>query len=154
MVNYDLRLWPDEILKKKCAPVKDFSKLEKIIPLFYESMLENSAIGIAAPQLGISERFFIAKIDGNPKVFVNPEIEDSSGFIRYSEGCLSLPGLNVLTLRRDYIHVKFYDEYNKLKSKILSGKDSVVFQHELDHLNGEMMFQQEDNYYSTGLKKI
>ena len=69
--------------------------------------------------------------------------------IPYVEGCLSFPQLNLLTLRKKHIQIEYVNKFNEVYSRTLSGKNAVVFQHELDHLNGIMMFQQYMSYCSS-----
>lgn len=119
-----------------------------------ESMPE--AMAIAAPQVGIPLRFFVAR--RNPSemmVVVNPEIVDilpdkyfidpeGNPILRERsewEGCLSLPGREFLVSRHVAIKVKFETERGIQKSFIVSNYDAMIFQHEMDHLDGILIDQ-------------
>lgn len=97
-------------------------------------------IGLAANQMGINKRVFIAMIDGNWECFVNPEIiKTSKTTTEYEEGCLSLPGKLFKTKRYDWIKVKSLGK----KTKKYKDFNAIVIQHEVDHLNGKLCNQGE-----------
>jgi len=140
MTNYYLRKWSDPVLRQKCEKVEDFSKLGNLVNSMLEIMNNHEGIGIAAPQIGDTRQVLIAKVNSKYQVFVNPEIKKARGFIPYLEGCLSFPGLTVPTLRKYSIDVEYQNTTGKKLSQKFSGVDSIVMQHEIDHLNGKLMF--------------
>ena len=96
-----------------------------------------TAVGLAAPQVNSTLRIFAMNIMGRVIVVINPSVKKKRGTQKYDEGCLSIPGLNGLVPDRDdIIDVEFYDESFNHKKMRLRGFEAVVFQHELDHLNG------------------
>lgn len=100
-------------------------------------MFENNGIGLAAPQIGISKRILVM---GNPQlsfICINPEIIAEQGQVKDMEGCLSFPGLWLHVTRSETIKVKYQDILGREHEKELSGIQARVFQHELDHLNGQ-----------------
>lgn len=97
---------------------------------------ENGGTGLAAPQIGLMERFFVATIKGRWGVYFNPQVVvfDNAN-IEIEEGCLSYPGLTVRLERSPKITVRYYSG-PKPVTETLKGLDAVIFQHEVDHLDG------------------
>lgn len=110
---------------------------------------EPNGAAVAAPQLGILKKVFVTKGENNKFfIYINPIIlEKSEPFIFKDEGCLSFPNQKVDTIR--YKHIKVKCE-NELKEIDLLDFDSVCFQHENDHLNGILMF---DNLISEAYEE-
>tara|TARA_Y100000389_G_C17419692_1_gene495956 strand:+ start:855 stop:1424 length:570 start_codon:yes stop_codon:yes gene_type:complete len=105
------------------------------------SKIKNGA-GLAAPQIGFNARVFITRNyrDDKPEqflTFINPEIKTKSREqVMVPDGCLSIPNVQSKTVRYSYINVSYLDEnFNNVEEE-LEGFQSVVFQHELDHLDG------------------
>ncbi len=103
-------------------------------------------VGIAAPQIGVSERMFILR-EGkeNYEVYINPTIVLASetlttGFTRkgdtFLEGCLSIPNIYGVVIRPDSVEVEYMDLKGKKHRRKMKEPFSRYFQHELDHLNG------------------
>jgi len=107
----------------------------------YAIMKSNNGIGIAAPQVGVAKRFFWF----NDELAINPVIlYKSDKLLKTQEGCLSLPGELWSAIRHFVIIVKYQTylgKFNKdsfITTKLI-GMDSIVFQHEFDHLEGIMI---------------
>lgn len=102
---------------------------------FYAEKYEG--IGIASNQINLNERAFLS----NNKVYFNPKVIEHYGEKDYpfSEGCLSFPGININTFRHQKIKVSYISEEGEEKTEILENLDAVVFQHELDHIDGILM---------------
>lgn len=100
--------------------------------------LDRNAVGIAAPQLGYTHNMFVARLSGEPTVFINPKWN----FVTLAntpstEECLSLPGVKRRVLRARIFGMRALDQYGNefcYISKTL--KEAALLQHELDHLNG------------------
>jgi len=93
--------------------------------------------GLAANQVGIEEKIFVADIGEGPFAVINPEIiRVSEKKTVLEEGCLSLPGIHVKVKRPADIRVRYLSERNELIEAELTGIPAKVFQHEIDHLNG------------------
>lgn len=129
-------------IKELCRPCKTVS-LEKgliIASHLLEEIVEHDALGLAANQIGYNARVFLAL---NPKtsmfnVYINPILVSKSEKMIFQEGCISFPGENVETVRYNQIVVKdFIDD----KERTLTGLEAIIFQHELDHLDGITMFE-------------
>jgi peptide deformylase len=97
---------------------------------------ENKALGLAMPQIGISKRGFVAWIKGEARIIINPRILSPKGTVRGTEACLSLPNQKGAVARYKRLKAVFTDETGKRRALDLKGLDAVVFQHELDHLDG------------------
>ena len=113
-----------------------------------------SGVGIAAPQIGISERFFAIYFeDENGKMYeyglVNPKIISSSvkkAYLKTGEGCLSVPvDVKGYVYRYYKITLKGYDVVSDREVTLkLSGYPAIVFQHEYDHLDGILYYEKID----------
>ena len=112
---------------------------------------ENEGVGIAAPQVGISKQLIaVQRIDkeGEPfEFYVNPKIVSFSGDKKTGgEGCLSVPGMKGLVDRYQEIVIEYNDiEDFKIKSDTVEGFTAVIFQHEIDHLNGILYIDKANN---------
>jgi len=128
----------------------EIAGLEKL--LLDEVKNHKDAAGLAAIQLGVPKRLFIAFDDVASKwvLWVNPQIEQyEDEKIEVVEGCLSFPLQHVLTKRHKQILVsaQSLENWPERERFALNGMDSVIFQHELDHLNGKLMFDRGTRYF-------
>lgn len=128
----------NEILRKKAEPVADFDKkLQKLAKDMEMAVNKANGVGLAAPQVGISKRIFLAKINNRFIVMVNPEITSFSfDTIVMEEGCLSLPDRWGMVRRPREVIIKFQDLSGKEMKLELEGLEARIVQHELDHLDG------------------
>ena len=138
---------PDPVLRRKARPVSDFGPaLQTLVDDMVETMRLAPGVGLAAPQVGISDRLIVVEYPENdeqedsPKklyVVVNPEITDMSQETESGiEGCLSLPGLLGEVDRSLAVTVKGRTRRNqpiKIKAR---GWLARIFQHEIDHIEG------------------
>ena len=139
MAIRNMRINGDDILRKKCKKVETIDKrLLTLIKDMTETMYDADGVGIAAPQVGILKRLFVIDVyDGEgPRVFINPEILETSGEQNGEEGCLSVPGVSEEVRRPNYVKVKATNE--KGEEFILEGEELLAraICHENDHLNG------------------
>jgi peptide deformylase len=111
---------------------------QKLVEEMFEIMTANNGIGLAAPQVGISARFFVmASTQYGNLVCYNPEIaEQSEELAGGIEGCLSFPDLQLPVKRATVITGKFEDINGNVVSMKFEGIDARCFLHELDHLDG------------------
>jgi len=132
----------DPILRQKTQPVKEIDgELKETIEKMAELMYEVRGLGLAANQVGISQKFFIMDIaqkEGTPKleVYINPEILSAEGETEYEEGCLSIPGYYAKVNRYKNLYIKAYDIEGNPFERELTGLHAIAFQHEFDHLEG------------------
>lgn len=134
-----LVLLGDEHLTKISKPVAAFdANLAATITEMFVLMERADGIGLAAPQVGINERFFVVKIDdGIERIFINPEIiQTSQSMCTMEEGCLSVPKFYAPVTRAEKITVQYVDQAGKPCILEADGLLARVIQHENDHLNG------------------
>ena len=99
-------------------------------------------LGLAAPQLGLSQRLLVYRIghDAPLIALVNPEVEWSSEEDEtMEEGCLSIPGVTVDVDRPVHVRVRALDEEGEERRIEASGLEARVIQHEIDHLDGKLI---------------
>lgn len=137
-----IREWPDDILKKKCKPVKEMTpRLKELVQDMIETMHEANGVGLAAPQVGILKRIFVVDVSeagDAPYVCVNPEIFETEGEQFDYEGCLSLPGYSGKVRRAAKVRLRAFDENMEPFEVEAEGLLARAFQHEHDHLEGIM----------------
>ncbi len=132
---------PDPVLRKKAKKVSSFDKgLKKLIADMFETMHDAHGAGLAAPQIGISQRVIVLCIHENDSsleiAIVNPEVVKRKGERVCNEGCLSIPGYVAEVKRSEEVKVKGFDANGKqirIKGQGLLGQ---ALEHEIDHLNG------------------
>jgi peptide deformylase len=90
--------------------------------------------------VGVSKRFFVYDVGEGPSTLINPRIVESDGEWVYDEGCLSIPGLYIEIMRPKTIHIVGYDLDGNEVSLEADELLSRAFQHEMDHLDGVLMF--------------
>ena len=136
------------VLRQKAAPVTgrmlrtdDYAVLRRRMLATVQDP-QNSGVGIAAPQVGILRRMIaVQRFDreGEPfEFYVNPRIvRYAGGTVRSPEGCLSIPGRIDTAVRRERVVLRYRDgQSGKRRRESVSGFTAVVFQHEIDHLDG------------------
>lgn len=126
------------VLREKAEEVPSNMDLNSFIDEMFDLMYKSAGIGLAAPQVGESLRFFITDFDGqSPMVFINPRIIERKGEkTAMDEGCLSFPGLGGQVIRPSQVIVEAENRERrpfKLEASELLAK---VIQHEYDHING------------------
>ena len=141
---------PEPVLRRKARAVTKFDKgLQTVIEDMLETMRQAPGVGLAAPQIGLSERIIVVEYfereedeeqeDAPKKVWavLNPEIVKSSEEkVMGVEGCLSIPGLVGEVERHAAIQVKGLNRHGKPLKIKAEGWLARIFQHEIDHLNG------------------
>lgn len=151
-------LYGSPVLRQKAAPIDlNDPTLPQLIEDLWDTMYNAEGVGLAAPQIGISKQAFVmdAKALQEPEeppfrgVFLNPQIlHTTPTCVPHEEGCLSLPGLRERIYRPAAITVRYYDEAGQLQEKTLTGIVARIFQHEYDHLLGQLFID-----YLSPLKK-
>ncbi len=164
---YKVRYYGDPVLRRRAKPVTAFDdKLAALAKDMLETMYDASGVGLAAPQIGLSERVFVAlelaeqeaeeELEGEvmtssekrekwgvraEHVMVNPKIIARNGVQYGTDGCLSLPGIFVEDMKRDQsVRVRYQDVSGKKHERDAEGHFAHVIQHELDHLDGVLFF--------------
>jgi peptide deformylase len=131
----------NKILRRKSKRV---SKIDDTIKTLCSSlvstMILNNGVGLAAPQCGILKQIIVALIEGEPKVFINPEIISKSDIlVSGEEGCLSIPETFIEKKRPQKITVKYRNIKGFPCLETYEGFSARVLQHEIDHLLGILM---------------
>lgn len=138
-----IRRYGDPVLKARALPVTTFDEaLLKQIDTMGQLMDDSIGIGLAAPQVGITQRLFVYRLEpGTPlQVIVNPEVEWSSRDKEWGEeGCLSIPDVHVEVERHLHLRVRAQDAYGEPILVEASGLEARVIQHESDHLDGVLI---------------
>lgn len=138
-----VRRYGDPVLKSRATPVDRFdSALRDQVVRMGRLMHDALGVGLAAPQLGISQRLLVYRVgpDAPLVVLANPELEWTSREEEVmEEGCLSIPGVAVDVERPVYIRVRARDEVGAPRLVEASGLEARVIQHELDHLDGVLI---------------
>ncbi len=137
------------VLREVAAPVARFgtSELRGLVRDMDDTMRALNGAGIAAPQIGVSQRVVIFEVQSNPRyphaepvpytVLVNPELEPIGDAKEDGwEGCLSVPGLRGLVPRFQRLRYRGYDPDGRPIDRAVSGFHARVVQHEVDHLDG------------------
>ncbi len=141
MASYPIRVFGDPVLKSPAAEVTDLDgRFVKLVDAMFTTMYDAPGVGLAAPQVGVPQRFFVYDVGDGPEVLINPHIVESEGEWSYEEGCLSIPGLAFEIVRPKLVTVQAHDvEGNEV---IVQGDELLgrVMQHEIDHLDGVLMF--------------
>ena len=151
---YPIVKYGDPVLEKVAAPVAAFDEhLKKLVEDMFESMYAAHGVGLAAPQIGISQRIAVVDItfkeDENAKlVLINPEVIHTEGKQTQNEGCLSLPEFREPVARARRATVRAQDVQGRFFET--TGEDLLAraFQHEIDHLNGRLYI-----HHISGLKR-
>ena len=100
MATYPIRVFGDPVLKRPARAVTDIDgTFAKLVDTMFATMYDAPGVGLAAPQVGIQQRFFVYDVGDDPQVIVNPEIVEATGEWTYEEGCLSIPGMNFEIVR-------------------------------------------------------
>ena len=144
----------EEVLRKKAVPVKTEEINDSLRETFnemFETMLAADGVGLAAPQIGDSRRYFVIISDDDVRrVFVNPQIVSTSNDLcDYEEGCLSLPGFNENIKRPSKVTVQALNENGKPFTINAEGLLARIIQHEYDHLEGIVYIDRGDPNFAA-----
>ncbi|CAB5066713.1 MAG: peptide deformylase [Actinobacteria bacterium] len=141
-MGYEIRTYGDPVLKSQSLAIENIDdKLVRLTDAMFDIMYEAPGIGLAAPQIGVQKQLFVYDIGDGADVLINPVVVESSGEWVYEEGCLSIPGLYVEMVRPKEILLKGINIDGEEVSVEADELLSRLFQHELDHLNGVLMFE-------------
>ena len=136
----------DSVLRKKCLKVENIdAALVALADNMIETMYSASGLGLAANQVGVSSDLFVIDVGienekRDPVIIINPVITASDDEIMGEEGCLSIPEVFAEVKRSQRVEVKGYDlRGNELRYEA-EGFLARAFQHEMDHLNGVLFW--------------
>ncbi|MBT5236839.1 peptide deformylase [Candidatus Peregrinibacteria bacterium] len=130
-----------EVLRTKAATVLQVTKeILKLIKNMEETVKKAEGLGLAAPQIGQSVRVCLVMLHGKMTPMINPEITwRSEEATVMTEGCLSLPKIEVEVTRPVEVIVKYTNKKGQEQERRLHDLDAKVMQHEFDHLNGVLI---------------
>jgi len=155
MAVREIRIYPDAVLKQLAKPVPGVDdEVRRLMDDMVETMHESNGIGLAAPQVGVSQRVIVVDVshtseDAPPPVaLANPEVVAAEGEVEFEEGCLSLPGFLTKVKRSSEITVKALDRDGKAVTIEAGGIFAIALQHEMDHLDGTLILDR-----ASGLKR-
>ncbi len=138
--SLELVCYPDPRLREVCTPVENVDgTMAAVIERMAEIMFVSRGIGLAAPQVGITARFFIASpaFDRDElEVYINPRIVSRDGAATGEEGCLSFPDIFADIRRADRVAVEAVDLDGRSFSRTVEDLGARVVQHEYDHIEG------------------
>ena len=143
MIRPILRYGADT-LHRPAAPVAGITpEIQQLIDDMIKTMYAAPGVGLAAPQIGVPLRIFVADVSvgRDPEalhVFVNPEFVERDGMQLEEEGCLSVPGFNATVVRPMYAVIKALDRQGQPFQHEGTGLLARAFQHEMDHLDGTL----------------
>jgi len=136
----DIRVLGDPVLRKPTKRVTEVTdELRKLIADMFETMYVAEGIGLAAPQVGRTERLAVVDVEGRKFVLINPEVVAAEGDKdKAEEGCLSIPDIYGDVERPFTVTIRAIDEngqeYEVTGTELLGR----CFQHEIDHLDGKL----------------
>ncbi len=155
MAPLRIRVYGDPVLRRVAEEVTDVDgAMADLCQQMFTAMYEAPGIGLAAPQVGVSQRFFVYDFGDGPSVLVNPEITESDGEWTYNEGCLSVPELSWEIVRPRSIHLKAYDLGGNEVSLEAEDLEARLFQHEMDHLEGKILLDYLDEDQRREAKRV
>ena len=137
----EIVIYPDPVLRKKAKEVKRIDDgVARLAAEMAETMYAAPGIGLAAPQVGVSERVILVDVTGPERkeliTLVNPVIVEKEGRVIFEEGCLSLPEVREKVERAARVLVRGYDLDEREREIEAEGLLAIALQHEIDHLNG------------------
>jgi peptide deformylase len=135
----DIRVLGDPVLRKETEIVSEITpEIRTLISEMFDTMYAAEGIGLAAPQVGRTERITVMDVEGQKFAFINPEIIEREGSIRGEEGCLSIPEIFGDVTRYSRVIVRALDEHGKEVE--VEGTELLArcMQHEIDHLDGKL----------------
>lgn len=143
---------PDPVLETECKIVNTFDKnLKKLVQDMFDTMYDAEGVGLAAPQIGISEQIAVVDV-GDEKgqiVLINPVVKKTSGSQTGPEGCLSFPGLFGEVERPFEVTVSAQDENGKEYTIKANDFLARAILHEIDHLHGILFTSKVIAYYEN-----
>jgi peptide deformylase len=142
--------YPNKLLKQKSQDVEVFDvKIHTLLDDMYETMVAKNGIGLAAIQIAQKLNILIINLPNEDDKqrkedvveIINPKIIEKRGSTLYTEGCLSVPEYYEDVERAEWIKVEYQTRDGKLISCEYDGLMAIAFQHECDHLHGELFIE-------------
>ena len=139
----------DPVLRQKAQPVPKVTKrIVKLLQDMEETMYAADGVGLAAPQVGVSERLIVVDVGDGPIHLVNPVLVAAEGSVVDVEGCLSIPGVVGYVERAQKVVVDGLDMKGRPRRVEAEDWLARALQHEIDHLDGILFIDK-----ATGITK-
>lgn len=143
--NLTIIHYPDPRLRRACEPVPAVTDdVRALAARMLELMHAARGVGLAAPQVGRTERLFVSNTigetdRGSDRVFINPTLSELAGIVENVEGCLSIPDVEVTMRRAKTLVIDALDLDGRPVRLAVDGLAARCYQHELDHLDGRLI---------------
>jgi peptide deformylase len=137
----EIRVIGDPVLRERAREVVEFDRsLRKLAKRMIRVMRDAPGVGLAAPQVGVLQRLLVYDVDDEPRVLVNPVLDELSEETEETdEGCLSVPGVTMPVSRPARVRVRGFDASGEAVDFRAEGLEARVIQHENDHLDGVLI---------------
>ena len=161
--------YPDDVLKRIAKPVRTIDgKLVAFLDEMAKTMYTAPGVGLAAPQVGLSERAIVLDCDSAEERaegrgrgllrLINPEVVEAEGAITWEEGCLSVVDFTAEVKRAAHVLVRAFTPDEKELRIEAEGLLAVALQHEIDHLDGKLFIDRisrlKRDFYKRKVKKM
>jgi peptide deformylase len=147
----DIRTNPDPVLRETATPITDFdqTKLQSLMRRMAEVMIQRKGVGIAAPQIGVSQRVIGFRHEDQIVMVCNPVIVAVSEEMQFmDEGCLSCPDETVAIRRHVGVAITGQSVDGEESLIKVTGFSARIIQHEIDHLNGKLILDHAFDFSS------
>ena len=135
--------YPDPRLREASTPVDEVDEsVRRLIEKMFELMFEAAGVGLAAAQVGITARLFVASPSfdqADRQVYINPQIIAAEGSQESDEGCLSFPGIICKVKRPNVATIRATNLDGEVFEQAVNGLAARILLHELDHLDGRLL---------------
>jgi peptide deformylase len=139
----------DPVLRQKAKEIARITKKQRmLVKDMLETMYNANGVGLAAPQVGISDRLVVIDVGEGPLVLFNPQITLCEGENKDVEGCLSIPGRNEYITRAEKVAVSYLNLDGKKATVTGNGLLARALQHEIDHLEGILFIDYLENTFN------
>ena len=139
--NLHIVHYPHPVLRQVADEIRNIDQnIEQLVLKMIELMYQNRGVGLAANQVGIPLRLFVANPTGErgkELVFINPQIVETNGWAESEEGCLSVPQIQTNIRRQQKVTVRAIDLKEHPFEVPAEGLLARIVQHENDHINGK-----------------
>lgn len=135
----EIRVLGDPVLRRQTDPVGELTEdIRALVSDMFDTMYAAEGIGLAAPQVGRTERIAVVDVDGLRHALINPEIIEHEGSARAEEGCLSIPEIYGEVDRASRVVVRATNENGERIDIAATELLARCMQHEIDHLDGKL----------------
>lgn len=142
--DLEIVIYPHPALRQVAEPVADPAdpRLAPLIERMRFLMKEHGGVGLAATQVNVMARLFLANPTGEPEdelIVINPDVVEEEGWQETKEGCLSIPEVTCKLRRRQRIRIRHYGGDGKACETEATDFLACIIQHESDHLDGKLI---------------